>query len=101
MNPCNFRMYFFITIDDFCKEKGIKEIDFIFADIQGAELEMIKGAKEMMSKIKFMFLEKSDNHKLYGNQPLTEELVAFMKENNFEVAKAFDSDILFYNTKLV
>jgi len=90
-----------ITIDDFCKEKNIEYIDFIFADIQGAELEMIKGAKEMLSKIKFMFLEKSDNHRLYGNQPLTKELIEIMKENGFEVANNFDCDILFYNTKLI
>mgnify|MGYP001564867676 CR=1 FL=1 len=90
-----------ITIDDFCKEKNITSIDFIFADIQGAELEMIKGAVEMLPKIKFMFLEKSDNVVLYKNQPLTNDLIDFMKENDFEVAKIFKCDILFYNKKLI
>lgn len=90
-----------ITIDDICKERDIEHIDFIYADIQGAEVEMIKGAKEMMSKVKFMFLEKSDKHRLYGNQPLTDELINVMKENNFEVANDYDCDILFYNTKLI
>jgi FkbM family methyltransferase len=90
-----------ITIDDICKKRNIEHIDFIYADIQGAEVEMIKGAKEMMSKVKFMFLEKSDKHRLYGNQPLTDELINVMKENNFEVANNYDCDILFYNTKLI
>lgn len=89
-----------ITIDDFCSEKNIDYIDFIFADIQGAELEMLKGAESMISKIKFLFLEKSDNQKLYANQPLTEDLIKYLSDRGFEVAKKFDSDILFYNKNL-
>jgi len=89
-----------ITLDDFCKEKNIEHIDFIFADIQGAEGEMIKGGKEMMPKIKFMFLEKSVQ-KLYGDQPLENDLIEIMRENGFEVAKSFVYDILFYNTNLI
>lgn len=90
-----------ITIDDFCKENDIEYIDFIYADIQGAEHEMILGAEQMLSKIKFMFLEKSDTHKLYGNQPLTKDLINKLKKLDFEVAKQFDCDILFYNKKLL
>lgn len=90
-----------ITIDDFCKEKNIEHIDFIHADVQGAELEIIQGGKEIMSKTKFMFLEKSDKHRLYGNQPLTNELIDKLKEYNFEVLNNFSCDILFYNKNLV
>ena len=90
-----------ITIDDFCKEKNIGGIDFIFADIQGAEGEMVKGAVEMLPNIKFMFLEKSDKDILYDNQPLTNDLIELMAEHGFAVAKVFECDILFYNKKLV
>ena len=50
--------------------------------------------------IKFLFLEKSDNQKLYANQPLTEDLIKYLSDRGFEVAKKFDSDILFYNKNL-
>jgi len=89
-----------ITIDDFCKEKHIDAIDFVYADIQGAEGDMITGAQEMMNNIKFMFLEKSDIA-LYKNQPLTKDLIAIMETNGFEVAKEFKYDILFYNKNII
>lgn len=44
-----------ITIDQYVKESGIERIDFIKADIEGAEREMLKGAlttlKEMGPKL--------------------------------------------------
>lgn len=36
------------TIDDFCKEKEIKHIDFLKLDIEGHEIKALKGAKKMM-----------------------------------------------------
>lgn len=38
------------TIDDFVREKGLKRIDFIKADIEGAERYMLKGARETIKK---------------------------------------------------
>lgn len=41
-----------ISIDDYVKENKIKKIDFIKLDIEGAELECLKGAKETLLKHK-------------------------------------------------
>jgi FkbM family methyltransferase len=38
------------TIDKFVEEKNIKSLDFIKADIEGAEREMLKGAKNTLRK---------------------------------------------------
>lgn len=38
------------TIDHFVKENGISRVDFIKADIEGAERHMLSGAKETMKK---------------------------------------------------
>lgn len=89
-----------ITIDDFCKQMDINHIDFIYADIQGAESEMIIGAKEMLPNIKFIFMEKSDTYRLYGNQLLTVELIELMEQNNFKLVNNFSCDILFCNKNL-
>ena len=45
------------TIDNFCKEEGIKHIDFLKLDIEGYELPALQGAQHMMPYIKCMQLE--------------------------------------------
>ena len=40
------------TLDDFVKEKSLKHVDFIKADIEGAERLMLKGAKQTLKKYK-------------------------------------------------
>ncbi|MDR0409176.1 MAG: FkbM family methyltransferase [Spirochaetaceae bacterium] len=37
-----------ITLDKFVHEQGLKRLDFIKADIEGAERDMLKGAKETL-----------------------------------------------------
>lgn len=39
-----------ISIDQFVEEKGIKRVDFIKADIEGAERQMLAGAKHTLKK---------------------------------------------------
>lgn len=51
-------------------------------DVQGYELEVLKGASFALSSSKFVLLELS-LVPLYINQPLWLELVEFMYENNF------------------
>ena len=38
------------TVDEIVKENGLKRVDFIKADIEGAERKMLKGAKETLRK---------------------------------------------------
>ncbi len=41
-----------ITLDDYVKNNGIKKIDFIKADIEGAERDMLAGAEQVIKKFK-------------------------------------------------
>jgi FkbM family methyltransferase len=47
------------TLVDFCKAKGIESVDFLKIDTEGHELEVLKGAKEMLAagKIKLIQFE--------------------------------------------
>lgn len=49
-DPKNFDFVDMITIDNFVKEYGLKKVDFIKADIEGAERKMLKGASETLKK---------------------------------------------------
>ena len=39
-----------ITIDNFCAQRGIKEIDLLKIDTEGNELEVLKGGRKMLSE---------------------------------------------------
>lgn len=43
-----------VPLDEYCEEKKILSADFIKIDIEGAEMECIKGAKELFSRSKKM-----------------------------------------------
>jgi FkbM family methyltransferase len=74
------------TIEGFCNDHQVNQIDFIHMDVQGAELMVMKGAGAMMGKIKAIWLEVA-NVSLYKNQPLAKEVEQFMKANGFTLVK--------------
>jgi FkbM family methyltransferase len=48
-----------ITLDEFCKSKSINRIHFLKADVEGFELEIFKGASQMLANIDFIQFEFS------------------------------------------
>ena len=45
------------TLDDFCDEQKIKAIDFVKIDVEGHELEVLKGAKTLIESKKIKFIQ--------------------------------------------
>lgn len=45
------------TIDWFCKWNKIKQIDFLKIDVEGAELDVLKGAKRMLTEKRILFAQ--------------------------------------------
>jgi 2-O-methyltransferase len=56
-----------ITLDTFCEQNNIELIDFIWADVQGCEDNLIKGATNALKKTRFLYTEYS-NRELYSGQ---------------------------------
>jgi FkbM family methyltransferase len=48
-----------VTIDQYCKERGIDAIEFLKIDVEGAEFEVLKGCLRMLSakKVRFLWIE--------------------------------------------
>lgn len=57
-----------ISIDQYCRQKNIKEIDFIKIDVEGAESSVLYGCWHMLSTkaIKYIQVEYSPHYKLKG-----------------------------------
>jgi FkbM family methyltransferase len=88
-----------ITLDSFCDKNNIQLIDFIWADVQGAEDLMIKGGfKTFSNKVRFLYTEYSPKE-YYEMSPNKNKILESLGEN-WEIITDFGSDILLKNKKL-
>tara|TARA_B000000557_G_C20654243_1_gene391854 strand:- start:100 stop:786 length:687 start_codon:yes stop_codon:yes gene_type:complete len=106
------------TLKKEIEKYNIETIDILCMDVQGYELNILKGAKEFINRIKYIIMEQpkpmhekinnSKKHRLpindYESAPIYEEIEKFMKENNFvEVYKKQENlyeDNVLYKNKL-
>lgn len=73
-------------LDSFCQQHSIDKIDFIYLDVQGAELMVLRGAGNFIKRIGAIWLEV-EAVELYANQPLKKEVESFMRKNGFVCVK--------------
>jgi FkbM family methyltransferase len=73
-----------ITMDTFVKENNIdvNRFNMLNIDIQGAELLALKGSKELLKTIDYLYLEVNTSH-LYKNCALIGELDEYLKDYGF------------------
>lgn len=88
-----------ITLDTYCKQKEISLIDFIWADVQGAEENLISGGKiTFQDKVRFFYTEYS-NEELYENQSSLSRILDLLGPS-WQVLHDFKTDVLLKNTRL-
>ncbi|HVE80875.1 MAG TPA: FkbM family methyltransferase [Candidatus Dormibacteraeota bacterium] len=75
-----------ITLDDWVKNNGISQVDFLWLDLQGLELSVLKASKETLKTVKAIYTEISlvEN---YENGPLYKELREWLRQQGFEIQK--------------
>jgi FkbM family methyltransferase len=84
-------------LDSWAKEQGIGAIDFIWADVQGAEGDLIAGAKATLAKARFFYTEYS-NDEWYAGQPKLADIAHMLK--GFSILRRYEMDVLFKNDAL-
>ena len=70
------------TIDDWARKAGIAEIDFIKLNVQGAELEILKGAQDALGTVLGIEAEVSFVE-LYLGRPFFSDIDAFLRRSGF------------------
>ena len=86
-----------------------KNKNLLKLDVQGYELEVLKGSKKNLSKIDYIIIELGTK-KSYLRQPSKFETINFLKKNNFKLQKisnktkimnSWEADFLFVNIKKI
>jgi FkbM family methyltransferase len=72
-------------LDNIFKPNNLTPNIILKLDVQGYEIEVLKGAEGLLKHIKFIYSEVCFN-KLYEKQPLINEIVSFLKEKGFQIS---------------
>lgn len=83
------------TLDDWAKiHHPAGTIDFIWMDVQGAEIDVIRGGCDTLARTRFVFTEYSERE-LYEGQAGLEEILNAL--GDFEVLARYEVDVLLRN----
>jgi FkbM family methyltransferase len=85
------------TLDRFCQQQGLDIIDFVWADIQGAEGDMIRGGRQTLARTRYLYTEYS-NDELYENQISLQGILDSLPE--FRILEIWEDDVLLENQNL-
>lgn len=91
-----------VRLDTYVQEAGIEMIDFIWADVQGAEDLMIKGGKETFkNKVKYLYTEYSrdESSSFYKGSPFLRDILDLLGEG-WSLERDFGPDVLLRNNSL-
>jgi FkbM family methyltransferase len=84
-----------IRLDTFKRERAIDVVDFIWADVQGAERELILGGQETLARTRFLFTEFGFE-RLYEGEIGKDELIALLP-GSWTVMRTWTWDVLLKN----
>jgi FkbM family methyltransferase len=75
-----------IKLVDLVRELNIPKIDLLCMDVQGFELNVLKGCEDFLTKVKYIIMEqpKPNTAPSYDGAPNYNTIHNFMKNNNFE-----------------
>jgi len=83
-------------LDTWAEAHGIKAVDFIWTDVQGAEGDVIAGARKTLEATRYFYTEYN-NEELYEGQLSLEDITSQLPE--FEVVTVFANDVLMRNKR--
>lgn len=84
-----------MTVDDYCENKKIEFIDLLKIDVEGAEFQVMQGARRMLQSksIKCLTFEFGQTTFDMGNKPA--EIEAFLRDFNYKIRNMVAGDPVF------
>jgi 2-O-methyltransferase len=92
------------TFSQWAKDAGVKNIDLMWLDMQGYEVNALKGAGDIMRQVRVIYTELCSDE-LYQGLTTRNEYIAFLQSLGFQLISAPSPDEvinegLFINTRL-
>lgn len=82
-----------VRVDEILENFNIKNVDLVCADIQGYEIEALKGFGKYLNNVKFIITEIPKDKSMYLGAPTKKEMIDFFIENNFEIIELKQENI--------
>jgi len=73
-------------LDNIINNQDLSDTTLVKIDVQGYELEVLKGSLRSLKKIKYILIELSENE-IYKNQALSSDIINFLKQKNFSILR--------------
>jgi len=86
-----------IRLDTWLETVQTQYIDFLWADVEGAEENLILGGMNTLKRTKYFYTEYS-NREVYDGEITLDQIVKMLPD--FELIKTYEYDALFRNLKL-
>lgn len=83
-----------MTLDSWSEQRQVAAADFIWADVQGAESDLIEGAARFLRSVRFFYTEYS-NEEWYEGQVTLANLAGRLPD--FDLVRRYQMDVLFKN----
>jgi FkbM family methyltransferase len=74
-----------VTLDDFCYENNILEIDFIKMDVEGHELSVLNGSLKMLEALSVRFIQFEYGHASRAAKVFLHDFVKFFDRLGYEI----------------
>jgi FkbM family methyltransferase len=95
MGECGTVQVKMTTIDDFCKDESIGQIDLLKIDTQGYELEVLKGATRLLnSKSIGIIYTEVCFVRYYQHQPLFQDVYDYLYKQGYRLVALYESGYL-------
>lgn len=78
-------------LDSILKKNGVRHPALLKIDVQGYELEVLKGCKNILSLLAYVYVECS-YQELYQGQPLANEIISFLNQQGFDLKGVYNTD---------
>lgn len=80
------------TLEQFCKDEDIQEIDFLQVDVQGADFDVLKGAGNLLEKTVLGLQIEVEFSKMYQEQPLFPDIDHYCQMKGFSLFDLITKD---------
>jgi FkbM family methyltransferase len=76
------------TMDDFVLEQGIERLDLVKIDVEGFEMNVLRGAEHTVKKLRPQFFIELDDKNLRQQQSSAKELVEWLEQRGYHILHA-------------